>query len=87
MASIVYKSLSSLSPIELKYQYHRDEKLDTSFNEYDEGYSFYETEGLNNFQDIVINKDSCFVLTSAVNLEEIFISKICASTEFSLCVD
>jgi hypothetical protein len=72
MAEIVYKSLSSLSPIELKYQYHRDEELQASVNTYQEGYSFYEVDGFNDFQDVAINKDSVFVLTPTVELSSVF---------------
>jgi len=74
MAEIVYKSLSSLSPIELKYQYHRNEELQASVNSYQEGYSFYEVDGLNDFQDVAINKDSVFVLTPTVELSSVFTS-------------
>lgn len=72
MAEIVYKSLSSLSPIELKYQYYRDEELESSINSYQEGYNFYEVEGFNGFQDVAINKDSCFILTPTVDLSSVF---------------
>jgi len=74
MAEIVYKSLSSLSPIELKYQYHRNEELQASVNTYQEGYSFYEVDGFNGFQDVAINKDSVFVLTPTVELSSVFTS-------------
>jgi hypothetical protein len=72
MAEIVYKSLSSLSPIELKYQYHRDEELQASINSYQEGYSFYEVDGFDSFQDVAINRDSCFILTPTVDLSSVF---------------
>lgn len=72
MAEIVYKSLSSLSPIELKYQYYRDEELESSLNSYQEGYNFYEVEGFNEFQDVAINKDSCLLLTTTVDLSTVF---------------
>lgn len=73
MASIVYKSLSSLTPIELKYEYYKDEQLQTSTVTYRDGISFYNIEGLNNFKDLTINRDSCLVLTSAINLSSIFV--------------
>lgn len=73
MASIVYKSLSSLTPIELKYEYYKDEQLQASTVTYKDGISFYNVEGLNNFRDLTINRDSCLVLTSAVNLSSIFV--------------
>jgi hypothetical protein len=72
MTSIVYRSLSSLAPIELKYQYYRNEELQGDINTFRDGFSFYEIEGLKNFQDIAINKNSIFILTSAVNLNTIF---------------
>lgn len=72
MASIVYKSLSSLSPVELMYQYYKDEQLNVNFKTYREGYSFYETNSLQNYQDIAINKGTCFVLTSSISLSTVF---------------
>ena len=72
MVEIVYKSLSSLTPIELKYEYNRDESLQGSIVTYQDGFSFYELEGLKNFQDVTINRDSVLVLTSAVSLSTVF---------------
>lgn len=74
MVEIVYKSLSSLAPIELKYEYNRDENLQGSVVTYQDGLSFYELEGLKNFQDVSINRDSVLILTSAVNLSSVFVS-------------
>lgn len=74
MVEIIYKSLSSLSPIELKYEYNRDENLQGSMVTYQDGFSFYELEGLKNFQDVSINRDSVLMLTSAVNLSTVFVS-------------
>ena len=72
MVEIVYKSLSSLAPIELKYEYNRDESLQGNIVTYQDGFSFYELEGLKNFQDVTINRDSVLVLTSAVSLSTVF---------------
>jgi hypothetical protein len=72
MANVVYKSLSSLSPIELKYQYHRDEKIINTPIHYAEGYRLYETNAFAKYKDVAINKNSCFILTSAIDLEEVF---------------
>jgi hypothetical protein len=73
MTEIVYKTLSSLSPVELKYEYNRDENLQGSTVTYQDGFSFYELEGLKNFQDVSINRDSVLMLTSAVNLSTVFV--------------
>lgn len=72
MAEIVYKSLSSLSPIELKYEYYRDEELVSQTTTYQDGFSFYEVEGLKGFQDVTINRDSVLILTSTVDLSSVF---------------
>lgn len=74
MASIVYKSLSALSPIELKYDYYKEEELQSSLQTFADGRSFYKIDGLYNYQDIAINRESCFVLTTAVNLSSVFTS-------------
>jgi hypothetical protein len=72
MAEIVYKSLSALTPVELKYQYYKEEELQNTLKTYNNGISFYETDSFKNYRDIAINKDSCFVLTSSVNLNSVF---------------
>lgn len=72
MAEVVYKSLSSLSPIELKYQYYRNEDLVAQTTTFRDGFSFYEVNGFNGFQDVSINRDSVLVLTSAVDLSAVF---------------
>jgi hypothetical protein len=72
MATITYKSLTALQPVELHYNFYTDESLTKSVEGYEEGYNFSTIEGLNNFQDIAINKNTCFILTSAVLLSSIF---------------
>jgi len=74
MGEIIYKSLSSLSPIELKYQYFKDEELEATVSTYRDGFSFFNIDGLKGFQDVAINRESCLVLTSAVNLNTVFTS-------------
>ena len=74
MASIVYKSLSSLQPIELKYQYFKDEEFKNTKTSYKNGYTVFQTPGLQNYQDTAINRGSSFILTSAVNLDQILTS-------------
>jgi len=74
MASIIYKSLSSLSPVELKYEYHRNENLRGKTITHRDGFSFFELDGLNSYQDVTINKDSAFILTSATDISNFFTS-------------
>jgi len=72
MGQIVYKSLSSLTPVELKYSFYKEENLDATLKSYQEGLNTYEIDGLTNFQDVAINKDTCFILTSSIKLDTIF---------------
>jgi len=72
MASITYKSLSTLQPVELKYQYYRDEEFKNTKVSYTDGYTLYKYNSLVNYQDTTINRDSVFVLTSAIPLQNIF---------------
>jgi hypothetical protein len=72
MASITYKSLSSLAPVELKYKYNRTEKLQSSLKTLNNGLTFFELDGFDNYRDVAINKESCFVLTSAIDLNTVF---------------
>ena len=72
MANVFYKSLSSLSPIILKYQYNRNEELVSSNTFYTNGYNTSNLQSLNRYQDIAINKGTCFVLTSSISLSSFF---------------
>jgi hypothetical protein len=72
MASIQFKPLSALQPIELRYEYSVEEKLNSELVSYTEGLNFYKLDGLQNYQDSSINKGSCLVLTSAVSLSSFF---------------
>jgi hypothetical protein len=72
MPNVVYRSLSSLTPIELRYQYHTNEPLKSGYKQFLNGFSFYNLEGTQKYQDITLNKKSCVVLTSAINLQTFF---------------
>jgi hypothetical protein len=72
MASITYKSLSALQPVELKYQYYRDEEFKNTKLSFAGGYTIYKHDTLKNYQDTTINKESAFVLTSSVPLNKVF---------------
>lgn len=71
MQKILYKSLSALQPIELKYTFKRDEKLISESKTYENGLSVNTLNCLKNYQDTTINKNSCFILTSAINLQDV----------------
>ena len=71
MQKILYKSLSALQPIELKYTFKRDEKLISENKTYENGLTVATLNCLKSYQDSTINKNSCFILTSAVNLQDV----------------
>lgn len=72
MASITYKSLSALQPVELKYQYYKDENFKGTKLSFAGGYTLYKHDTLTNYQDTTINRESAFVLTSAIPLNQVF---------------
>lgn len=72
MATVIYKSLTALQPVELNYSYHRNEALQAEKITYADGLTVYNINGLKNFKDATINKSSCFILTTAVSLSTLF---------------
>lgn len=76
MASITYKSLSSLRPIELKYSFYRDENLNNTLTSLQNGLTLLTNNSFIGFRDTTINRESAFVLTDAVDLHQAFASPI-----------
>jgi hypothetical protein len=72
MIDVVYKPLSGLVPVELKYEYSRNEKLNLESFRFNEGLSFNTIKGLNDFQDVAINKNTCLALTNTIFLSSVF---------------
>lgn len=72
MASVTYKSISALQPIELKYNFYKNEELKNTKLSYSNGYTFYQNNALISYQDATINRESVLVLTSAINLSDFF---------------
>jgi len=72
MTDITYKPLSGLFPIEFKYQYSREEELNVKSVNYKEGLSINFLEGLNDFKDSTINKNSGLLLTNTIYLSSLF---------------
>jgi len=72
MATITYKSLTALQPVELNYDFYKTELLQKDTESFVEGYNFVNLKSLQNFQDVAINKNTCFVLTTSISLSAIF---------------
>lgn len=72
MATVVYRTLADLEPVRLNYQYNYNENLNAKVVGYTEGLNLQLVDSFINFQDFTINRDTCLVLTTAVNLSSIF---------------
>lgn len=72
MQEIQYTSLSALYPVDLTYTFYRNEKVITDQLTYENGLTVRTPVCFNSFQDSAINRGSCFVLTSAISLHNIF---------------
>lgn len=64
--------MSSLTPIEPRYQYYTNEPLKNTYKQFLNGISFYNLNGTKMYQDITLNRESCIILTSAVDLQNFF---------------
>jgi hypothetical protein len=71
MAKIFYKNLSDLQPIEFKYIFDNGEIKNSKLS-LNDGYTFYQIDGLKNFQDLTINRETIFILTSTISLQDVF---------------
>jgi len=72
MARINYVSLSSLQPVEVQYNFYKNENFQFQKTTFLNGLNYFYSESLKNFQDITVNKDTCFVLTSSIDLNKTF---------------
>jgi hypothetical protein len=72
MTSVNFIPISALQPVELHYQYNKNEILNSELVSYVEGFNFYQIDGLNNYQDVTINSNSCLLLTDTVKLSSLF---------------
>lgn len=65
-------SFNSIIPLNLKYEYYTNEKLKYEVKAFNTGTDAFFLNLFKNFHDISINKGTCFVLTSAIKLDDIF---------------
>jgi len=72
MSAIQVKPLTAFQPVELLYNYKSNEPLQSELISYQDGYSLYVLQGLDDFQDQTINRQTCFILTSALALSGFF---------------
>ena len=72
---ITYRPLSSLQPIELRYEYQYNEKLNTTNNQYAGGLRVKSIKAFDKFQDVSLNKGNGLVLTDMVSLSDVFIGE------------
>lgn len=76
MSYIQYSTLSALQPLELNYTYSITEPLKTRQVTYDTGLNVYTLQGTKKFQDVTFNNETCFILTSSINLSALFTTQL-----------
>jgi hypothetical protein len=72
MSHVSYEVLSALTPIKLNYTYNTTEPLLEQTTTYNTGLNVNALAGTKNYQDISFNNETCLILTSSVNLNNIF---------------
>jgi len=72
MIPVKYLPFTDLRPVQLSYSYFKDEKLNKSSITFANGLTFYSLQGTDSFQDIAINRNTGFILTSTVELKQVF---------------
>lgn len=76
MSNVQYYYLSSLQPVRPSYTYNTTEPLIGEQTTYNTGLNVYSLEGTKQFQDIAFNNETCLILTSSVNLNTLFATKL-----------
>lgn len=80
MVNIFRKTSLDLTPVEYNYAGQPSNIINYNKVTYSNGFSFYETPFLKNYQDVTINRGSCFILTNKINLQNIFTSQTTQTT-------
>ena len=70
--AIKYSTFSNLVPIKLKYANQPSNLINYTPLSYNNGISFFSSPFLQGYQDIVINRNSCLMLTSKTTIQNIF---------------
>jgi len=72
MSNVIFKNFANLTPVKLQYEYQKNEPLFGEYKIYNDGLVAYELDGTVNFRDLTLNKNTCFILTSSINLKQLF---------------
>lgn len=70
--SLSTNSLSALSPVKFTYKFNKEETLSRSLNTYNNGFNYYKHDAFENFQDAVLSKKNCLILTDNKSLKTVF---------------
>ena len=66
------KTLSAFAPVEFTYNFNRDETLAKNFYSFDNGFSYYAHNALQDVKDAVLSKKTLLVLTDKKSLYDVF---------------
>lgn len=72
MVPLAIRSLSALRPINLVYDYNNTEKFTANLSTYENGFSYYKHDALENVQDAVFSNKTCVIVTDNIPLKQVF---------------
>lgn len=72
MVPLVIHSLSALRPVKLVYEFNNQEKLTANLSTYQNGFSYYKHDALENAQDAVFSNKTCVIVTDNIPLKQVF---------------
>lgn len=75
MIPIKYTTLAELQPVDINYAYNKSEPIHKFLVTYKDGLTLYSINSFKNYQDVIFNRDTTFVLTSSIKLEQIFLKE------------
>jgi hypothetical protein len=72
MARTTLSTFTQLKPVKLDYFNQPSNELNFQLLSYQNGLSLYDNTFLRNYQDVTINRGSCFILTNKTNIQNVF---------------
>lgn len=75
MTTTSKKKFTQLYPVDYEYNFLKQEELHKRFYSYNNGISYYTIDGFKNYRDVTLSNNSCFILTSAIPLNDFLVRK------------
>ncbi len=75
MSIITKKYFTDLHPVRLEYNFFNNENLHKKHVSFNNGLDIFTINSTQNYKDVTFNKNTCFILTSAIQLSSVFATK------------